>query len=202
MTFYARPSWRLVRQIAADAFAVAWTATWWFVGRAVDGTIRALAAPARQAAQTASDLQRQLLDAAAQAASIPFVGDGLRQPFEAMAGSVNSLAASATTQATAVEGTATMVGLVIFLIPALSLVAVWLPARLRFATRARELRALASDPQGTELLALRALTHTSLARLASIGPDPVAAWRSGDPETLRRLAALELKRAGVSRPSS
>jgi hypothetical protein len=202
MTFYARPSWRLVRQIAADVFVVAWTATWWFVGRAVDGTIRALAAPARQAAQTASDLQRQLQDAAAQAATIPFVGDGLRQPLESMATSVTSLADSATTQAIALEGTATMVGLVLFAMPTLTLIALWLPVRLRFAARARELRALASDPQGTELLALRALTHTSLAGLAAIGPDPVAAWRGGDPETLRRLAARELERSGVSRPSS
>ena len=65
-----------------------------------------------------------------------------------------------------------------------------------------------TDPDGHELLALRALANGTLADLAGVGGDPVAAWRRGDPLVMRRLAGLELKRAGVrpprgfSRPSS
>ena len=42
MQVYARPSWRLTRQILADLFVVAWGITWWWVGRFTDGVIRAL----------------------------------------------------------------------------------------------------------------------------------------------------------------
>ena len=53
MTWYARPSWRLVRQLIADAFVAAWLIGWWFAGRLADATVRALAGPVRQAAQSA-----------------------------------------------------------------------------------------------------------------------------------------------------
>lgn len=36
-------------------------------------------------------------------------------------------------------------------------------------------------------------------RFAAVGADPVAAWRSGDPDAVAQLADLELRRAGVAR---
>lgn len=197
MTWYARPSWRLVRQVMADLFVLGWAAGWWLVGRLVDGTIRALAVPARQVGQVTFDLQRNLGDAAEQAAGVPWVGANLRQPFDAMADTLNDLVVSANTQVDAIERVATLVGAVTFASPVLLLVVLWLPARLRFASRARAANELAQHPHGTELLALRALTNRPLRALAPVAADPMAAWRAGDPVVIGRLADLELEASGV-----
>lgn len=200
MTFYARPSGRLVRQVLADAFVAVWVVAWWFVGRAADATLRALADPARLAARTASDLKHQLGDAAARAAEVPFVGDRLRGPFEQMSGTVDGLVSSANGQVTGIENFATLAGWVVFAAPALLLIAFWLPVRMRFATKAASARNLARQPHGDELLALRALANRPLSELTRAASDPVAAWKSGDPAVLARLADVELAASGVRRP--
>nr|NLI51508.1 hypothetical protein [Propionibacterium sp.] len=197
MSWYARPSWRLFGQVTADLFVLGWAAGWWLVGRLVDATIRALAAPARQTAQVAADLQRNVGEAANQAAGVPWVGPNLRQPFDSMAATLGDLVVSANGQVAGIEQTATLVGLVTFAIPVLMLVVLWLPARLRFVGRARAARALAAHPNGAELLALRALANRPLRELAPLAPDPMAAWRAGDAAVIGRLADLELAASGV-----
>lgn len=202
MRLYARPSLRLVRQVLSDLFVVAWTAAWWSVGRLVDAAIRALAEPARQTATVTSALKRQVADAAAQAGSLAMVGDGLRQPFDGIAGNLDGIVAAANAQVASLEQAATVAGAVVFLVPVALLVARWLPARLRFARHARTTLALLNAPGGTELLALRALTRRSLPELKAAASDPVGAWRRGDPDALARLADLELASAGVKRPAA
>jgi hypothetical protein len=44
------------------------------------------------------------------------------------------------------------------------------------------------------------MARQPLHRLARISGDPVAAWRSGDPDVIRELAALELGESGLSVP--
>lgn len=198
MTLYARPSWRLARQVFGDLFLIAWGIGWWVAGRAIDSTVRALAAPARQAAASASDLSRQLADAAAQAANIPFVGENLAKPFQSMQSSIGGLQGAASDQVRAIETTATIAGWTVFAIPVLLLIAYWVPRRVRFMASAHELRKLAAQPQGTELLALRALANRPLHDLQRAASDPMAAWRQGDPDAIARLAALELRASGVS----
>lgn len=200
MRFYARPSWRLVVQIVADLFVVLWTFLWWGVGRFSDGVIRALAEPARQTRQVATDLQRQATDAATQASGVPLVGSDLRQPFDGMSTTLRDLAAAAADQVTQIEQAATLIGWLVFAMPTLMLIAVWLPRRLAFASKARETLALVRSSDGTQLLALRALANQPLAELRAAASDPVMAWRTGDPEALGRLAELELATAGVRRP--
>jgi hypothetical protein len=51
-----------------------------------------------------------------------------------------------------------------------------------------------------DLFALRAMAHQPLHVLAGVSDDPAAAWRRQDPEVVRRLAALELKAAGLAPP--
>ena len=48
-----------------------------------------------------------------------------------------------------------------------------------------------------QLLALRALANRSPTRLAAVSADPVGGWRHEDPDTIRGLAALELRAAGI-----
>jgi hypothetical protein len=45
---------------------------------------------------------------------------------------------------------------------------------------------------------LRALANRPLARLTAVTPDPVGAWRAGDPHAIHGLAAIELRSAGMA----
>lgn len=199
MRFYAAPSWRLVWQILADVFVLAWTVAWWNLGRLVDATIHALAEPSRQVAAASQGLSSQLAEAGRSAAELPLVGDHLREPFDDMAGQVNGISEAAHQQVAGLEQAATLGGLLIFAIPVLLMVALWLPRRIRFAVRARDTLAALNSPNGTDLLALRALSSQPLSDLTSVAADPVRAWRLGDAHALARLADLELISAGVAR---
>ncbi|CNW55684.1 transmembrane protein [Mycobacterium tuberculosis] len=53
------------------------------------------------------------------------------------------------------------------------------------------------DPSRSPLLALRALANRPPGKLAAVSTDPVGAWRREDPATMRALAALELRAAGI-----
>ncbi|MGB9304209.1 MAG: hypothetical protein WCB92_11210, partial [Mycobacterium sp.] len=70
--------------------------------------------------------------------------------------------------------------------------------RLRFFRRKLAVTALAATAAGQQLLALRALANRSPRKLAAISPDPVGAWRVEDAVTIRQLAALELRSAGIA----
>jgi hypothetical protein len=41
------------------------------------------------------------------------------------------------------------------------------------------------------------LTGTSVRRLHAVTKDPASGWRRGDPEVVRKLAAVELRRLGL-----
>jgi hypothetical protein len=73
----------------------------------------------------------------------------------------------------------------------------WLFLRVRFFRRKWAVSGLAATAAGQQLLALRALTNRPPRKLAAVGADPVAGWRYEDPVTVRALAALELRAAGI-----
>ena len=81
--------------------------------------------------------------------------------------------------------------------PILAVTMPWLFLRLRFFRRKWTVTALAATAAGQQLLALRALANRSPANLAAVSADPVDAWRREDPVTIHRLAALELRAAGI-----
>lgn len=197
MRFYARPSFQLVRQVVGDLMLVAWLVGWWFVGRFTDGVVRAIAEPGRQAARLGAQVEEQLTEAANQAAGVPLVGDGLRQPLDGLAGSVDAMTAQTLAQVASIELAATVIGWVVFAVPALVMLALWVPRRLAFARRASETLSLYASADGAQLLALRALATQPLAVLQGAASDPVAGWRAGDPDTIARLAQLELAASGV-----
>ncbi|MGJ3507820.1 hypothetical protein [Enemella sp. A6] len=200
MRFYARFSWRLIGQVVGDLFVLVWLWAWWLTGRAIDEVIRVLAEPARRTQQLAGDLQRQSNEAANQAEQVPVVGEHLGKPFNEMAETIGQLATSAGEQVDQIEFVASVTGWVVFLIPALLALLIWLPRRIAFATRTREVLTLAGTPSGTDLLALRALANQPLATLRTVSDDPVADWRAGDEQVTGRLAELELISAGVNPP--
>lgn len=201
MAVYARPSWQLARQVTSDVFMLVWTLGWAVVGRLLHRLVGQLAAPADQTADTARQLVGKLNEAASAAAKAPVVGDQLRAPFDGMAQEVGALAASAGEQAAAIHRLALVLGWVVFLVPVLTLLAVWLPRRIRFVTSSRAARTLITSAADLDLFALRALANQPMHVLARISGDPVSAWRSGDRVIINQLADLELRRAGLVAPA-
>jgi hypothetical protein len=72
------------------------------------------------------------------------------------------------------------------------------PRRAAFVRRASAGRRLVDSAADLDLFALRALAHQPLHRLAAISDDPARAWRERDRTVVARLAALELRDAGLA----
>ena len=202
MRFYSRVPRRRALQVAADVFVLIWIVAWWSIAQAVGAAIRAAAGPVDRAAVLGRDIELQLAEAANQAGGVPVVGRNLRQPFDNLAATVADLTGTTTGLSGTIEQTAAASTLILFLAPVLILIAVWLPRRVRFVRQSREVLALLAAGNAADLLALRALSSQPLPRLMTVAPDPVLAWRTGDPDVIARLADLELSSAGVARPTS
>jgi hypothetical protein len=110
------------------------------------------------------------------------------------------MAAAGTNQVEAVQHLAFWLGLVVGAVPILVILAVYLPARWRFAREATAGQRFIDSSADLDLFALRAMSRQPMHRLAAVSPDPVRAWRSGDPDVVRALAMLELRDAGLTAP--
>lgn len=200
MALYARPSWQLTRQVTTDVFVVVWTGVWWLAGRALDAVIRGLAAPSRAIQDAAGSMQDGFEEAARSVETVPLAGPSLRQPFDAAASGLQQVWQSAHDQVVGIEQVATLTGLLTFAIPVAIILALWLPARIRFIRNSRATARFISIQPNLELLALRALATQPFHRLAQVSNDPLAAWRDGDEQVIDALAELELRRNGLRRP--
>lgn len=201
MALYARRPWRFLGQLSMDLFVLIWGTCWWFISRFVDGAIRTVAEPARQAGQSAESLAEDFRRGAEQAGRIPAVGEGLRKPFDAAADSLGSLVTSAADQVASLERLALLIGWLVFLVPVSIMVAIWLPQRIRFFLRARAAQRFIDSSADLTLFALRAMASQPMHVIAKISDDPVAAWRSGDRKVIDQLAEVELRRSGLRMPA-
>lgn len=201
MRIYAQRRGQLAGQLAGDVAVLVWTLAWAAVGIAVDAAVAALAGPARETARTARDLAGQLGDAATSAGQVPGLGEQLRRPFDAASGSLGDLVATADRQAASIERLATVMGWLVFLIPVLTVLLVWLPRRVRFVRRARAAQRFIDAQADLDLFALRAMANQPMHVLAAVSDDPVRAWRSGDRQVIDALAELELRQAGLTLPA-
>lgn len=202
MGFYAQRPARLAGQLLGDVLVVVWVVVWALLGILVDRTVSLLAAPARQAADTARRLSTDFSDAAGQAGTLPGLGEQLRRPFDSASGSLGDLVASAEQTVETVNRIAALAGWLTFLLPVALLLASWLPRRLRFYRRAKAAQTFLDDEADLDLFALRAMATQPLPVLARISPDPVAAWRAGDRGVIHQLAEVELRRDGLRLPDS
>src|SRR5918911_1812309 len=191
---------RLTLQVVADVFVLVWIYVWVRIGVAVHDAVLAAASVGYRIQGSAGQVAGNLDQAGRNTAGLPFVGNSLSTPLHAAAAQVGGLAGSGRDLGDRLTSWATPAGWLIALGPVLVVVAFWLPARLRFARRAGMSAELATAPAGEELLALRALTNRPLHELRRVAQDPLQAWRTGDPDAVRALAALELAAAGVSPP--
>src|SRR3954451_24872708 len=177
---YARRSWKLAGQIAADVFVVGWLFVWAALGLLVHSVIAAVAAPVGQAADAVQRVSQDFRSAADRAAQVPAVGDQLRRPFDDAVQRLDAVVVSAHQQVEVIERAALVLGWLTFVIPVLVVVLVWLPRRIRFAREAQAAQRLLDDQSDLDLFALRALATQPITRLVRVSPEPMVAWRSGD----------------------
>ena len=202
MGIYAKRPAKMIGQLFGDGFVVAWTIGWAIVAIFVHRVIDTLATPARETARTAIRLAENFREAAAEAAKVPVAGGQLRRPLDSAAVTLGTLIDSANDQVVSIERLALIVGWLVFLIPVATVVAFWLPRRIRFYRQAHASLVFLDSLADLDLFALRAMAAQPLYVLAEISDDPVQAWRSGDREVINKLAEVELKRNGLQLPAT
>jgi hypothetical protein len=194
---YAATPGRALTQAAADLLVVLWLVLWYYVGKAVHTAIAAFAEVGRRVEGGAGAIAGNLDQAGTGAGKIPLVGDSVSSPLRAAGNAARDIAGAGHGLDERATTLSIVLALAVAIPPALAVAVPWLLLRLRFARRAGAAATLARAPGGDRLLALRALANRPLPRVLDVGEDPVEGWRSGDPETIRRLAALELRAVGL-----
>jgi hypothetical protein len=197
VSWYAESPARRGRQIAADMMVTAGLLGCLWVGTGVHDLTAGLAEPGRALESAGTSLSDRMDDAAEAAGNIPLAGDELAAPFEGAGDASRAIEDAGVRQQQVVATLATGLGWATGGIPALFLVLLWLPRRLRFARQASQAARLRAADAGLDLLALRALARQPLADLAALGPAAVAGWRDQDADAVEALAALELRQLGL-----
>ncbi|SDD20722.1 hypothetical protein SAMN05660690_3640 [Geodermatophilus telluris] len=199
--YAARPDRRL-GQVLADAGVLGWLVLWVVVARVVHGAVLVLAEPGRAVEDLGSSVADSMGSAASAAEDVPVVGDELSSPFDALGEAAGSVSGAGQAAQDAVGTLATVLAVVLVVLPVGWLVSRWLPWRLRWVREASAVARMSGGPADLELLAARAVATAPLPRLAALPPGTGAAWRAGDPAAVRALAALEAGRLGLRLPGS
>lgn len=197
LPYSTRPG-RLMAQLLSDFAVVMWTAIWLLVGLAVYDAVSTIAEAGRQVESGAHGIAGNLASAGHGAQHIPLVGDAVSQPLNSASQAALDLAGAGHDLDSTASWLAVLLAMAIAAVPILVADVPWLLLRLRFFRRKLTVTALAATPAGEQLLALRALTNRPPGKLAAVSADPVGGWRREDPLTIRALAALELRAAGIS----
>lgn len=200
LMWYAETPTRRTRQMAADVLAALALLACYWLGTSVHDLTAELAGPGRSLESGGAALSQRMTDAANAVSDAPFIGDSLREPFDQASSAGISIENAGVKQQEVVHTLALALGWSIGGVPALVVLALWLPKRWRFARRAGHAQRLVSGGAGLDVLALRALARQPIAELAKVGRDPADGWRNRDPATIEALAALELRQLGL-RPS-
>ena len=193
------PAVRL-RQILADGGMLAWVVAWALVARTVHTAVLVLAEPGRAVENLGRSVAGDMDSAAHAAERVPLVGDELAKPFGSLSDAGGTVSGAGQSAQDAVGTLATVLAVVLVVLPVAWLLMRWLPWRLRYAREAGAARRLVAGTPDLEILAARALATAPLSRLADLPPGTGSAWHAGDPVALRALAALELSRLGLRLP--
>jgi hypothetical protein len=197
---YATTPGRLAVQLVSDVIVGLWVWVWVFVGIGVHSAIATIADVGRQVQHGATGLATNLDSAGDSSHKIPLVGDAVSKPLRAASEAALDLAGAGANLDTTASWLALLLALAVAATPILAVGMPWLFLRVRFFRRKLTVIALARTPSGEQLLALRALANRPLRQLTAVSPDPVGAWRHQHQVTIRGLAALELRSAGVASP--
>lgn len=197
MKLYSDYPARRGAQILADLVALGIIAAAMWAGTLVYSAIAVLAAFGKTIEDAGDGFEQTMADAGETLGGVPFIGGGIRQPFDAASGAGTLLAQAGQAQQDLVMTAALTVAIVVAALPILLVLWIWLRRRLGWARRATEARNLSRLPDGPDLLALRALVNADFRELHDIDREPVDAWRRGEKQVVRALAQLELRGSGV-----
>jgi hypothetical protein len=200
MKLYADLGPRRTGQVAGDLLLVLWVLLWAWAGMAVDDGVSALGGVGAQVEDGGSSLAGHLGDAGEAASEVPLVGEQLRSPFDQAGGAAQAIADAGRTQQEVAQQLGLLLGLAVALVPITLVAVLWLPRRVGFVRRAGAARDYLASGGDIDLFALRAITGQPVRRLAAVSDDPLADWRRGDGEVVRRLADLELRDLGLRVP--
>lgn len=187
------PRRRRVVDAAVLAWVLAWALAGYAAGRGLDrvGEVATSAEGAGAAVERTGNSIRDV--------DLPVVGTVLRDAGEEVAAAGRDAQAKARESGGDVRTAAIFLGLAIWLVPSLPLLATYVPVRAVRAREGRALRALVAahpdDGDLERLLAARALAHLPYRRLHAMG----APWRDYGAGEYRALADAELAREGVTR---
>jgi hypothetical protein len=181
---------------------LAWALLWVLVARTVHAAVLVLAEPGRAVEDLGRSVAGNMDSAAGVAEDVPVVGDELAAPFDALAEAGGSVSGAGQAAQDAVGTLATVLAVVLVLLPVGWLLLRWLPWRLRWAREASATRTLLRGTPDLHLLAARAVATAPLPHLAALPAGTGAAWRAGDPAAVRALAGLELRRLGLRLPDT
>jgi hypothetical protein len=187
-----------IRQLLTDIAVVIWVYLWVRAGLWVYHMVEKLAVPGQKLESAGGGIADNLADAGSKVNRVPLVGDQLVKPFNGAADAARSLADAGRQQQEMVGQLALVFALVSVAVPLALVLFLWLPLRLRWMRRAGVASSVRAAPAGRDLLALRALASQPLDELARLGPDIAQSWRNGDAGAVDALAALELRRLGLS----
>lgn len=194
---YATTPGRLAAQLFSDAAVLLWTAVWGLVALAVHDAISTIAEAGRQVESGAHGIAGNLASAGHGAQHIPLLGDSVSKPLDSASQAALDIAGAGHSLDTTASWLAVLLAMAVAAPPILVVAAPWFFLRLRFFRRKWAVTALAATAAGEQLLALRALTNRPPRKLTAVSPDPVGGWRREDPVTIRALALLELRAAGI-----
>ncbi|MDT7751072.1 MAG: hypothetical protein QOD96_4734 [Pseudonocardiales bacterium] len=195
MKLYAERPGRVARQLLADLLGLAWLAGFGWAAAGARELMLRLQVPANSLTNAGTSIGDAFAGAARTAAKVPFVGAQLAAALDTGRAAGQSLAGVGEQQLTTIAELATGTAVLVALVGALPALVLWLPLRIRYARLAGA--AVACRERNADLLALRALTAVSVRRLRAVTEDPASGWRRNDPDVVRRLAALELRRLGL-----
>jgi hypothetical protein len=202
MRLYATRPDRRLGQVLADVGLLAWAVLWVVVARVVHDAVLVLAEPGQAVEDLGSSVADSMGSAASAAEDVPVVGDELSAPFGALGDAAGSVSGAGQAAQDAVGTLATVLAVVLVVLPVGWLLVRWLPWRVGWVREASAVSRLAGRAEpDLDLLAARAVATAPLPRLAALPPGTGAAWRAGDPAAVRALAALEAGRLGLRLPA-
>jgi hypothetical protein len=135
MQLYAHLPAQRTRQLAADVGMLAWIVLWVLVARTVHGAVLVLAGPGRAIEDLGDSVAGNMGSAAGVAEDVPIVGDELAAPFHALAEAGGTVSGAGQAAQDAVGTLATVLAVVLVVLPVGWLLLRWLPWRLRWAAR-------------------------------------------------------------------
>lgn len=202
MKLYADTPVRACLQLVSDLAALTWVFVWVSAALSLRDLLLSLKRPGELMTGTGQGFSEHMSTAAENVGQVPLAGDALATPFTNLSETGESLTAAGDSFQESVASLAFTLPMMVAVLPLFLLAATWLPARARWIHRATTTKRLSgmSAEARARLLALRALSSASPAKLMAVHEDPARAWQANESATVDRLAELELSRLGL-RPS-